>query len=144
MRAVGNRNLIATQFKVAMLNEWHILISVNIHSDYFFLGAFEKFRKATLSFVMTNRLSIRMEKLGSHIGIFMKFDIWAFFKNLSRKQVSRQQQLHEWASILRNAQVVTKWQKEPGKATEDMSGCVRLERVNKWPKCMIAIWWWWW
>jgi hypothetical protein len=54
---------------------------------------------------MTNRLSIRTEQLGSHKGIFMKFDIWTFFKNLLREQVLRQQQLHERVSILRNAQV---------------------------------------
>jgi hypothetical protein len=28
-----------------------------------------------------------MEQLGSHKGIFMKFDIWTFLKNLSRKTV---------------------------------------------------------
>jgi hypothetical protein len=75
MRAVSNRNLIATQFKGTMLNVWHILISVTIHSDYFFLGAFAKLRRATVGFVKTARLSACMEQLGSHKGIFMKFDI---------------------------------------------------------------------
>jgi hypothetical protein len=30
------------------------------------LGAFAKFRKATISFVMSVRLSVRMEQFGSH------------------------------------------------------------------------------
>jgi hypothetical protein len=75
MRAVSNRNVIATQFKSAMLNVRHILISATIHLDYLFLGAFAKLRKATVSSVMTARLSVRMEQLGSHKGIFMKSDI---------------------------------------------------------------------
>jgi hypothetical protein len=75
MRAVSNRNLIATQFKSAVLNVWHILIKITIHSDYFFLDAFAKLRKATVSFAMTAGLSVRMEQLGSHKGILMKFDI---------------------------------------------------------------------
>ena len=35
-------------------------------------------------------------------------------------------------------------QKKPGETTEETSGCVRLEWVNKWPISMIAKWWWWW
>jgi hypothetical protein len=38
-----------------------------------FLGAFAKYRNATVSLVVS--LSIRMEQLGSHGRIFMKFDI---------------------------------------------------------------------
>jgi hypothetical protein len=33
----------------------------------------------------------------------------------------------------------TKWQKEPGKTTEGISGFVRLEPVNKWPTSMMAM-----
>jgi hypothetical protein len=35
-------------------------------------------------------------------------------------------------------------QKEPRKTTEETSGGVRPERVNKWPNSLIATWWWWW
>ena len=31
-----------------------------------------------------------------------------------------------------------KRQKEPGETTEEASGYVRPERVNKWPNCMMA------
>jgi len=50
-----------------------------------FLGAFAKLRKVTVSFIMSVRLSARMEKLGSHSRILMKFDICSFFEGLSRK-----------------------------------------------------------
>jgi hypothetical protein len=33
----------------------------------------------------------------------------------------------------------TKWQEEPGKTIEEISGFVRLEPVNKWPKSMMAM-----
>jgi hypothetical protein len=50
---------------------------------YEFLGAFGKLRKATISFVMSSvRPSVRMEQLGSHWTILMKFDIEVFLKNL--------------------------------------------------------------
>jgi hypothetical protein len=41
------------------------------------LGAFAKLRKATTSFAMSARPSVRTEQLGSHWthGFFMKFDI---------------------------------------------------------------------
>jgi hypothetical protein len=54
--------------------------------DYLFkfLGAFAKFRKATISFVLSVRPSTW--KNSAPTGrIFMKFDIWVFFENLSRK-----------------------------------------------------------
>jgi hypothetical protein len=53
----------------------------------YFLGAFAKLRKATIGFVMYVRLSVRpsIEQLGSPGRILMKFDIWTFFENLSRK-----------------------------------------------------------
>jgi len=40
------------------------------------LGAFANLRKATISFVMSVCLPLRMEQLGCHWTIFMKFDIW--------------------------------------------------------------------
>ena len=52
---------------------------------------FAKFRKATVSFVVSVCPSVRpsvcMEKLGSHWTVFfkIKFDIWVFFENLFRK-----------------------------------------------------------
>jgi hypothetical protein len=33
----------------------------------------------------------------------------------------------------------SKRQKEPRKTTEETSGCVRPERVNKWPKSLIMM-----
>jgi hypothetical protein len=64
-----------------------------------YLGAFAKLRKATVSLVMSVYLSVclstclsvrpsvRMEKLNSPPNgrIFMKFNIWVFFENLSKK-----------------------------------------------------------
>jgi hypothetical protein len=54
------------------------------------LGAFPKLRKATISFVMTVRPSIRMAQLGSHWEDFiMKLDMGRFFekKNVEKTQV---------------------------------------------------------
>jgi len=49
-----------------------------------FLGAFAKVRKAAIRFVMS--LSLFAWNRSAHTGrVFMKFDIWVFFKNLSRK-----------------------------------------------------------
>jgi hypothetical protein len=49
-----------------------------------FLGAFEKLRRATINFAMSVRPSARNNS--APIGqILMKFDIWVFFENLSRK-----------------------------------------------------------
>jgi len=53
-----------------------------------YLGAFEKLRRATINFVMSVRPSVRPPawNTSAPIGqIFMKFDIWVFFENLSRK-----------------------------------------------------------
>jgi hypothetical protein len=36
-----------------------------------------------------------------------------------------------------------KRQKEPRKTIKETSGCVRPERVNKWPSSLVATWWWW-
>jgi len=42
-----------------------------------------------MSFAMSVRLYFRMEQLGSHWGIFMKFDIWGIFlKSVGKIQVS--------------------------------------------------------
>jgi len=50
---------------------------------YIFLGAFPKLRKATISFVMSVSPSVRnVTPTGWN---FMKFDIWVFFENMSRK-----------------------------------------------------------
>ena len=51
-----------------------------------FVGAFAKLRKASISFVMCVRLSVLPSAWNSsaHTGsIFMKFDIWRVFENLS-------------------------------------------------------------
>jgi hypothetical protein len=53
-------------------------------SDCYFLGAFEKLRKATISFVMSVRLSA-WNKSAPTGRIFIKFDIWGFFGNMLRK-----------------------------------------------------------
>jgi len=49
-----------------------------------FLRAFGKLRKVTTSFVVNVRLSTRNNSVPTR-WIFMKFDIWAFSENLSRK-----------------------------------------------------------
>jgi hypothetical protein len=48
------------------------------------LSAFAKLRKATISFVMSVRLFVR-PSVRPHGWITMKFDVWVFFENLSRK-----------------------------------------------------------
>ena len=53
----------------------YVLQPTNVLS---FLGAF---RKATVRFDMP----VRMEQLGSHWSYLMKFFIWVFFQNISRK-----------------------------------------------------------
>jgi hypothetical protein len=52
-----------------------------------FYGAFAKWRKATISYVVSVRLSARMEQIGSHWADFEKNLIFEtfFFENLSRK-----------------------------------------------------------
>jgi hypothetical protein len=53
-------------------------ITLNVHNissrfrRLWILGAFAKLRKATISFVMSVRLSVRMEQLGSHWTDFHK------------------------------------------------------------------------
>jgi hypothetical protein len=54
-----------------------------------FLGAFAKLRKATVSFVMSVRLSVRMEQLGSHWTDFHEIWYWRIFrKSVEKIQVS--------------------------------------------------------
>ena len=53
-----------------------------------FLGAFAELRKATISFVMSACLSVSLSACKDSApsgGIYAKFDIGLFFKNLSRK-----------------------------------------------------------
>jgi len=53
------------------------------------LGAFVKFRKATTSFVMSVRLSVRMEQLGSHWTDFHETGYLSIFvKSVEKIQVS--------------------------------------------------------
>jgi hypothetical protein len=66
----------------------------DIHNRSFcleFLCAFAKLRKATISFVMSVRLSVcspvhlsAWDNPAPTGRIFMKFDVWVFFENLSR------------------------------------------------------------
>jgi hypothetical protein len=51
-------------------------------------GAFAKLRKATISFVRSVRPSVRLSawiNSAPKERIFIKFDIWEFFENLTRK-----------------------------------------------------------
>jgi len=48
-----------------------------------FLGTFEKLTKSTVSFITSVRLSAWNNSAPTG-GIFLKFDIWVFFENLSR------------------------------------------------------------
>ena len=51
------------------------------------LGTFAKFRKATISFVMSVRSSAW--DISASLGrIFMKFDIWSFFSKIRRENTS--------------------------------------------------------
>jgi hypothetical protein len=49
-------------------NGWFVIVTnnVKVNPSPSFLGAFAKLRKATISFVMSVRLSILVEQLGSH------------------------------------------------------------------------------
>ena len=69
-------------------------ISIPVDFSYpptspYFLGAFAKLRKATISFVMYVHLSVcqsvRIEQFGSSWTNLVKFFVCAFFENLSRK-----------------------------------------------------------
>ena len=53
-----------------------------------FLGAFIKFRKATICFVVFVRMPYRKEHFGSHRKVFMKFDFACLSKICQKIQVS--------------------------------------------------------
>ena len=65
-------NIIQTNFEVLM---W---------SENQFLGAFTKWRKVAVSFVTSVCPSVLKSSVATR-WVFMKFDIWVFFENLSRK-----------------------------------------------------------
>jgi hypothetical protein len=50
-----------------------------------FLGAFAKLRRATISFLMSIRLSVRMEQLGFHLVDFDETWYFSFFSKMLRK-----------------------------------------------------------
>ena len=70
---------------------WEIPINISriIMIGPYFVGAFVKLRKATISFVISARLSVRMEQLGCHWKDF--YEIW--YWNISRKYVEKIQLL---------------------------------------------------
>ena len=70
----------------------HIYIYIYIWMNIaLFLGVYAKLRKATISFVMSLRLSacpsVCTEQLGSTGHIFIKFDSKLFLENLSRRSL---------------------------------------------------------
>jgi hypothetical protein len=60
--------------------------SITIH--FTVLGAFAKFRKATVSFVMSVRLSVRVEQLGSPGQVFLKFNTFEDFTKIYEESPS--------------------------------------------------------
>jgi hypothetical protein len=66
-----------------------LLLQVTYHpATNAFLGAFANLRKATISFVMSVCLSISASVWNNSAPtsrIFVKFNIWVFFENISRK-----------------------------------------------------------
>jgi hypothetical protein len=72
---------------VIRLGRWFGLRFHDSISNHF-LGKLAKLRKATISFVMSVCLSVRPSAWNNSVPtgrIFMKFDFWVFFENLSRK-----------------------------------------------------------
>jgi hypothetical protein len=53
-------------FNASSYNKGFPTISTTPHKKFLLLGAFPKFRKATISFVMPSSPSVGMGKLGSH------------------------------------------------------------------------------
>ena len=53
--------------------------------ETFHTGAIAKLRKATVSFAMSVRPSVRMEQIGSNWTVFIEICWGVFFENLSRK-----------------------------------------------------------
>jgi hypothetical protein len=82
-----DKNLYAAQYQ-ATCSQWPP-VRASLLSRMFFSGTSAKLRKATISFVIyvrpSVRLSVRMGILGPHGRIFIKFDIWALFANMLRK-----------------------------------------------------------
>jgi hypothetical protein len=70
---------------------WNTRLILRKHKfTYFYplLRAFAKLRKPTISFVMSVCLSVRTPAWNNSaptVRIFMKFDTWIFFENISRK-----------------------------------------------------------
>jgi hypothetical protein len=70
-------------------NEWSCISTPPLHlrgvyrDNFAFIGAFTKFWKATVSFVMSVRLSAQNNSASTG-WIFMKFDIRVFLQTLSR------------------------------------------------------------
>ena len=60
------------------------------HLSVLLLDAFAKCRKATISFVMSVRVSVRWNNSVPSGHILMKFDVWVFLQSLSRKFKFRQ------------------------------------------------------
>ena len=75
----------------------HLCAYIHIWLISSFLGAFAKLRKAAISFVMSVRLSARVEQLGSH---WMDFhEIWyliIFRKYVEKIQVSFKSDNNKW------------------------------------------------
>ena len=69
---------------------WSLNVDVWSHcNNYWFLGAFAKLRKATITFVMSVCPSVRMEYLGSHWTDFH----WIWYLSIFRKSLERIQVL---------------------------------------------------
>jgi hypothetical protein len=80
------------RYKVLNLTALWFTHSIWIFIHLFFSGAFAKLQKATISFVMSIRpfdclsaFPSEWDNSASTGRIFMKFDIWEFFENPSRK-----------------------------------------------------------
>jgi hypothetical protein len=78
-----HKEIIAPSFWIVENTRIHVCVQ-----KVEFLVAFSKFLKTTISFVMCLSVcpSVHMEQPGLRTErIFMKFDTWLFFENLSRK-----------------------------------------------------------
>ena len=65
---------------------WRMQLVQFVHCEFLYLGAFVKWRKATISFVMSVCPSAWNNSAPTE-RIFMKFDTWVFFKNLPTNTV---------------------------------------------------------
>ena len=78
----------------------HLLVCVFMD----FLGIFTKLKKQTVSFIMSVCPSSHLSTCSNSVPtdqIFMKFDIWVFFENLSRKLKSLKSDKHNRYSTWR-------------------------------------------